>query len=70
MPSDTCKTKPAAPAAAIARTLDACHYLNVGRTTLYRLVKDGKLSKVQVGPRAVGFSYAQLDAYIASATAA
>ncbi len=66
--NDIRKTTPAAPAA-VARTLDACHYLNVSRSTLYRLVRNGKLKPIHLGERAVGYSYAQLDAYIAAATA-
>lgn len=60
--------RPATPAA-VARTLDACHYLNVSRTTLHRLVKAGKLRPVQLGVRAVGFRYSDLDAYLDSAAA-
>ena len=70
MSHSTNKAKPATPAAAVARTLDACHYLNVSRSTLHRLVKDGRIRQVQIGPRARGFRYADLDAYIASATTA
>lgn len=69
MPTKAQLPKPATPAA-VARTIDACHYLNVSRSTLHRLVKCGKLKPVQLGTRAVGFSYAQLDAFLASATAA
>lgn len=60
--------KPAAPAA-VARTLAACAYLSVSRSTLHRLVKDGRLKPVQIGARAVGFRYADLDAFLASAAA-
>lgn len=67
MPSDSRNTKPAAPAAAVARTHDACHYLNVSRSTLLRLVKDGRIRQVQIGPRARGYAYRDLDAFLASA---
>lgn len=70
MTANTRTTKPATPAAAVARTLDACHYLNVSRSTLLRMVKDGRIHQVQIGPRARGYAYRDLDAYIASATAA
>ena len=70
MSTDTIKTKPVTPAAAIARPLAACAYLSISRTTLHRLVKDGKLKPVQIGARAVGYRYTDLDAFLASATAA
>jgi excisionase family DNA binding protein len=63
-------TKPAAPAAAVARTLDACHYLNISRSTLLRMVKDGRIRQAQIGARARGYLYSDLDAFLASATAA
>ena len=57
------------PAAAVARTLDACHYLNVSRSTLHRLVKDGRIRQVQIGVRAVGYRYTDLDAFLTAAAA-
>lgn len=65
MPSNS-KTPPATPAA-VARTLDACHYLNVSRATLYRLVRDGKLKQIPLGTRARGYAYRDLDAFLAAA---
>jgi excisionase family DNA binding protein len=70
MPSDNRNTKPAAPAAAMGRTLDACNYLGVSRSTLLRMVKDGRIRQVQIGPRARGYAYSDLDDFIAGATAA
>jgi excisionase family DNA binding protein len=71
MPIDIRKMTPAAPAApaAVARPITACSYIGVSRATLGRLARSGRLRKVQLGPRAVGFTYADLDAYLASATA-
>lgn len=69
----TNSTIPAAiahPPVAIARTLDACRYISVSRALLYRLVKDGKLRPVQIGARARGYLYTDLDAFLAAATAA
>lgn len=65
MPTDTSKTKPAAPTA-VARIPAACAYLSISRSTLYRLVKDGRIRRVQIGPRASGFLYAELDNYLAT----
>ena len=57
------------PAAAVARTVDACAYLNVSRATLYRLVRAGKIKPIPLGARARGYSYRDLDAFLASAAA-
>jgi excisionase family DNA binding protein len=65
----TTKTQPATPAVAIARTKAACAYLSVSRSTLGRLVEGGKLRRLQIGPKAVGFLYSDLDAYINSIAA-
>lgn len=58
------------PTAAIARPLAACAYLSVSRSMLHRLVKDGKLRPVQIGARARGYLYSDLDAFLASAIVA
>lgn len=56
----------AASPAAVARIPAACAYLSISRSTLHRLVKDGRIRRVQIGPRASGFLYADLDRYLAT----
>lgn len=43
--------------------------LSVRRTTVYKLVKSGKLAKpVQISPRRVGWRESDIEAFIASCT--
>lgn len=67
MTATATQTTPTTPRAAVARTADACAYLRLSRTTLHRLVKAGKLKPVQLGVRAVGFRYDDLDAFLSDA---
>lgn len=58
------------PGPAVARFPDAALHLRVSLSTLRRLVKTGRLHAVRLGPRAVGVTYAELNRFLASATAA
>lgn len=42
---------------------DTCHKLNIGRTTLYKLVGDGQLKQVHIGRRTL-ITAESISAYI------
>ena len=42
----------------------ACDALGVSRTTLYRLTRQGVLSKIQISERRVGWLANDLDRYV------
>lgn len=67
------RTRRAAPKpavqAAMLRTAEACAYLNIGRSTLHRLVTEGRIKPVRIG-RMVSFTRAELDQFIANSIAA
>jgi len=48
---------------------ETCARLNIGRTLLYGLVADGKLTPVKIGGRTL-FAESELDRYIAELMAA
>ena len=50
------------------RAKEACRYLGVGKTTLYRLVTEGRLPRGRrVTPRWVVWLRSELDAFLAAA---
>lgn len=55
--------------AAMLRTADACTYLGIGRSTLHRLVTEGRIKPTRIG-RTVSFTRAELDQFIAASTVA
>ena len=51
----------------LLRTRQVCEQLNVSRTFLNALVRDGKIpAPVQLGPRAIAFKAADIAAFIAA----
>ena len=49
----------------ILRVKEVLEILGVGKTTLYEMIKDGRLSRpVRVGKRAVGWPSPVIDAYL------
>ncbi|MDY7802785.1 helix-turn-helix domain-containing protein [Burkholderia stagnalis] len=59
------QTPPAAPAPArLYRVAEVMKLLSVSRSTVYRLVRDGKLTLVKIGERSSGITSASLDAFL------
>ena len=49
------------------RVKEVLEILGVGKTTLYEMIKDGRLSKpLRIGKRAVGWPSTDIDAYLES----
>jgi len=49
----------------VIRSKQACELLGgISYSTLWRLVKAGKLNKVQIGVRATGYKLSDIEAYI------
>lgn len=53
----------------IFRPRPAASYLSISVATLYRLANAGELHRIRLAKRAVGFSKAALDEYIARRSA-
>ncbi|WP_081057389.1 helix-turn-helix transcriptional regulator [Burkholderia vietnamiensis] len=59
------QTPPApTPPARLYRVAEVMHRLSVSRSTVYRLVRDGKLTLVKIGERSSGITSASLDALV------
>ncbi|MBH9577765.1 helix-turn-helix transcriptional regulator [Inhella proteolytica] len=48
----------------VLRPLQAAEYLNISRSFLYKLIKDGQIARLKLGGRASGFLRADLDAWL------
>jgi excisionase family DNA binding protein len=55
--------KSADPTELLLRIADAARVLNIGRTTLYKLIGDGNIHVVHIG-RAVRVPQGELDAFV------
>lgn len=55
------------PESPVYRFPEACEYLKVGETTMRGLMRDGKVSVVRIGGRAIRFTRWALDEYLRSA---
>jgi excisionase family DNA binding protein len=51
----------------LVRAREAARILAIGRTTFWSLVRDGKIKKIKLGQRAVGYRRSDLDALIEQA---
>ncbi|MDN7879631.1 helix-turn-helix transcriptional regulator [Burkholderia aenigmatica] len=61
-PSQPPATAPAP--ARLYRVAEVMRRLSVSRSTVYRLVRDGKLTLVKIGERSSGITSASLDAFL------
>ena len=48
----------------VLSTKEACDHLSLSKATLYRIANQGKLTKIQLSKRRVGWRSAELVAYI------
>ncbi len=59
------QSPPAAPAPVkLYRVAEVMQRLSVSRSTVYRLVRDGKLTLVKIGERSSGITSTSLDALV------
>ena len=48
----------------IIRVSKSCEILGLGKTKIYQLISEGELKPIQLGARAKGFRYSDLQAWL------
>jgi len=47
------------------RPKEVCEYMSIGLTSLHRLAKDGKLTKIKLSPKMTMFDREEIDKFMA-----